>query len=79
MSEELELRKLEIQVDTKHCLKHVNKQCVSNKDIILTVHLLYECIQKWSDAKNKISRLHGEASKQLYQNTKHFLASKFWL
>ena len=70
MSEELELRKLlhweqfrdRIRVDTKHCLKHVNKQCVSDKDIILTVHLPYECIRKWSDAKNKISRLHGEAS-----------------
>ena len=65
MSEDMELRKIvnweqfkdRFKVDTKHCLTHVNKQCVSDKDIVLTVHLPYESLRRWSDVRKKISQL----------------------
>ena len=47
MSEDTQLREIvnsqqfkdRFKVDTKHCLTQVNKQWVSDKEIVLTVHL----------------------------------------
>ena len=65
MSEDTQLREIvnwqefkdRFKVDTKHCLTHVNKQCVSDKEIVPTVHLPYESLRRWSDVKRKISKL----------------------
>ena len=40
-------------VDTTHCVAHAKNQCVSNKDIVLTVHLLYVRRRRSSDIKKK--------------------------
>lgn len=49
----LSLKKFEshIQVDSEHCLDYVRRQCVSTEEIILTVHIPYECLKQWHEAK----------------------------
>ena len=39
------------RVDTDHCLKYVRRQNVSNKNIILTAHLPYDCVRVWCRAR----------------------------
>jgi hypothetical protein len=39
------------RVDTDHCLKYIRRQSVSNKNIILTAHLPYDCVRVWCRAR----------------------------
>ena len=69
MSEGIDLREIikwkqfkdRVRVDTNHCLTHANKQCVSDKEIVLTVHLPNESLRKWSDVRKKTSHLSSGA------------------
>ena len=40
-----------IQVDSEHCLDYVCRQCVSTEEIILTLHIPYECLKQCHEAK----------------------------
>jgi hypothetical protein len=50
-----------VRIDTNHCLTHANKQCVSDKEIVVTVHLPNESLRKWSDVRKKSSHLSSGA------------------
>ena len=41
------------RVDTKHCPLYIRRESVPEKEIIFTVHLPYECLREWCDARQK--------------------------
>ena len=44
-----------VRVDTSYCLQYIRRQCVSDKEIIFTVHLPYDCLREWCGARQKAS------------------------
>jgi hypothetical protein len=42
-----------IRVDTDHCDKYIRRQTVSEKDVVLTAHLPYECVRGWSSTRQE--------------------------
>ena len=45
-----------IKIDTDHCLNYIRRQCVSCTEIVLTVHVPYDCLRQWYDAKQGVLR-----------------------
>ena len=45
--------KHDVVVDTSHCLKYVNRQCVSSEEVAFTVHTTNEVLKSWQDFKEK--------------------------
>ena len=43
----------DVVVDTSHCLKYVNRQCVSSEEVSFTVHTTNEVLKSWQDFKEK--------------------------
>ncbi|KAK2550530.1 hypothetical protein P5673_028729 [Acropora cervicornis] len=48
---EIEKFKDSVGVSNNQCLKYVSKQCVSSEDIIFTVHIGYDCLRGFHEAK----------------------------
>ena len=42
-----------VHVDTCHCSQYTQRQVTSDKDIVLTVHLLYDCLREWHGVRDK--------------------------
>ncbi len=42
-----------IHVDNNHCDKYIRQQTVSEKDVVLTAHLPYECVRGWSSTQQE--------------------------
>ena len=51
----LEKYKDRVRVDTSYCLQYIRRQSVSDKEIIFTVHLLYDWLREWCGAGQKDS------------------------
>ena len=45
--------KHDVVVDTSHCLKYVNRQCVSSEEVAFTIHTTNEVLKSWQDFKEK--------------------------
>lgn len=54
----LDLHKLShrIKIDTDHCLNYVRRQCFSATEIVLTVHVPYDCLRQWYNCMQEILR-----------------------
>ena len=50
---EIEKFKDSVGVSNNQCLKYVSKQCVSSEDIIFTVHIGYDCLRGFYEAKQE--------------------------
>ena len=50
---EIEKFKDSVGVSNNQCLKYVSKQCVSSEDIIFTVHIGYDCLRGFHEAKQE--------------------------
>ena len=58
MSDNLNFFKIEkskdsVSVSNNQCLKYVCRQCVSSEDIIFTVHMGYDCLQGFHEARQE--------------------------
>ena len=58
MSDNLNFFKIEkfkdsVSVSDNQCLKYVCMQCVSSEDIIYTVHIGYDCLRGFHEAKQE--------------------------
>lgn len=42
-----------VRVDTNHCLEYIRRQGVTDKQIVLTAHLPYECVRIWSAVRQE--------------------------
>ena len=42
-----------VRVDTNHCLEYIRRQGVTDKQIVLTAHLPYECVRVWSAVRQE--------------------------
>jgi hypothetical protein len=40
-----------LSVDTEHCLAYVRQQSTSNKEIVITIHVKYNCVRHWYEAR----------------------------
>ncbi len=42
----------DIVIDTDHCLRYVNTQCVNSDEIVFTVHITNNVLKQWQDLKD---------------------------
>ena len=47
-----------ISVNTNHCLSYANHQSVSDKEIIITIHVSHECLRHWYEARQEALQQH---------------------
>ena len=50
---ELQKFKNAVSVTDNHCLSYVRKKSVSSDDIILTIHITYDCLRHWYEEKEE--------------------------
>jgi hypothetical protein len=44
-----------VHIDTCHCLQYTSREVTSDKDIVLTGHLPYDCLREWRGVRDKAS------------------------
>ena len=80
MSDNLNFFKIEkfkdsVSVSNNQCLKYFCRQCVSSEDIIFTVHIGYDCLRGFHEARQQ-RMLIKTATLHLHSITEYFIACK---